>query len=64
MKYMVINVVTRCKVEVEATCPAHAVNQTPWLWEITECHLIGGENGSAMEGNSIKGPAGIDYAPK
>jgi hypothetical protein len=50
MKYMVINIVTRCKVELEATCPAHAVGQTPWPWEITECHLMGGNHGSGTVG--------------
>ncbi len=59
MKYRVINVVTRCCVDLEAVCPAHAVGQTPWPWEITECHLLGGDNGK----ETLGGDSGAESLP-
>ena len=43
MKYEIINRQTRCRLEVEATCPARAVDQSIWPWEICEVRLLGKE---------------------
>lgn len=48
MKYLVIEKKTRCSMEIEASCPARAADQTPWPWECVSVHLLGGEHGEKI----------------
>ena len=41
MKYLVIHRADRVSMEVEASCPARAVDLTPWPWLTVEVRLMG-----------------------